>query len=400
MKEHAYLRIATLYYKIIKQPLASKDTIEKIVLWNKQTIKEDHDSEIFGSIPKYDSFCFIPDHENYQREINSSYNRYEPIPLQPKDGNWSTIEKFLYHIFREQYQIGLDYLTILWKHPTQILPILCLVSTDRNTGKTTFLLFLKDIYGKNMTFNTNEDFRTHFNSGWASKLIIGVDEVLLDKKEDAERIKNLSTSRIINSEAKGKDRTEQEFFGKFILCSNRETDFIQIQPEETRYWIRKIPQLIHDNTSLREDMQKEIPAFLHFLSARKIKSKNKTRMWFTKEELWTEALQKIMRSGTSKLEKEIRLLIIDQFLHFDQEEVKLSPKDILELLKNENNYNGNKSEVIEIINKKWKYSPVHKPSYYSLWYYLVTNNADHIPTEKKNIGRYYTFPKNDFMENC
>ena len=211
-----YIRIATDYYKKINHPLASSDTIEKIVPWQKTTIKEDHGVEILGNIPKYDSFCLIPSHENYKREVNNSYNLYDPILVQPREGIWPRIEYFLNHIFGEQYPIGLDYLTIIWRFPTQVLPILCLVSEERNTGKTTFLHFMKDIFGKNMTFNTNEDFRSNFNSGWTSKLIIGVDEVFLDKKEDAEKIKNLSTSRMINSEAKGKDRFEQEFFGKFI----------------------------------------------------------------------------------------------------------------------------------------------------------------------------------------
>ena len=121
-------------------------------------------------------------------------------------------------------------------------------------------------------------------------------------------------------------------------------------------------------------------------------------MWFTKEQLWTTALQKVMRSGTSTLEKEIRLLLIDQFLNYSLNEVKLIPKDILELLKNENNYNGNKSEVIEIINTKWGFKPISKPGYYKRWYYAIDNGSNYTLTESKHIGRYYTFPKNDFLE--
>lgn len=50
--------------------------------------------------------------------------------------------------------------------PRQKLPILLLVSEERNTGKTTFLNFLKSIFEDNATFNTNEDFRSKFNSDW------------------------------------------------------------------------------------------------------------------------------------------------------------------------------------------------------------------------------------------
>jgi hypothetical protein len=54
---------------------------------------------------------------------------------------------------------------------------------ERNTGKTTFLRFLKMIFGKNATLY-NEDFRSQCNADWTNRLLILVDELLLNKKED------------------------------------------------------------------------------------------------------------------------------------------------------------------------------------------------------------------------
>lgn len=394
-----YLRVGVNYYKIIEQPLASKDKIKKIIPWSIGAINDDHKKEYRHQIPKYDSFCNIPDNMEYKRKHGNSYNLYEPIEWKTKTGNFETIEMFLTHIFGEQYEIGIDYLTIIWKHPTQILPILCLVSSERNTGKTTFLNFLKDVFGFNMTINSNEDFRNQFNSGWASKLIIGVDEVLLDKKEDAERIKNLSTTKSIKSEAKGKDKVEQEFYGKFILCSNNENDFIKIEPKEIRFWIRKVPTINHENNKLRDVMKKEIPAFLHFLSNRTIKSENKTRMWFSREELYTDALHKVINSGQSKYEREIRNLIIDQLLTFNLEELQLTPKDIIELLKIENNvYRITKTDITIIIADKWNYKPESEPKYYKLYRFQYENDGTQRRHETPKTGRYYTFPKEDFIK--
>ena len=65
---------------------------------------------------------------------------------------------FLKHIFQEQLEIGLDYLALLYRKPTQPLPVLCLVSHERNTGKTTFLNFVKEIFGLNVTYNKTDDF--------------------------------------------------------------------------------------------------------------------------------------------------------------------------------------------------------------------------------------------------
>lgn len=88
----------------------------------------------------------MPSHTNYQKEISGFYNLYEPIDHVPTEGDFSDIEKLLLHIFEEQYELGLDYMQLLYMQPTQKLPILLLVSEERNTGKTTFLNFLKAIF--------------------------------------------------------------------------------------------------------------------------------------------------------------------------------------------------------------------------------------------------------------
>jgi len=103
-----YLRVGTNYFKIIDHPLASKDTIKKIISWNGGIINEDHGADYKRKISKYDSFCNIPDNINYQRNIGNSYNLYEPIDHLRILGKFETIELFLKHIFSEQYILGLD----------------------------------------------------------------------------------------------------------------------------------------------------------------------------------------------------------------------------------------------------------------------------------------------------
>ena len=74
-------------------------------------------------------------------------------------------------------------------------------------------------------------------------LIIAIDEVLLERNEDSERLKHLSTSQYFKLEGKGKDKIEIPFYGKFILCSNNEDNFVKIDPNEIRYWVR-----MHENS--------------------------------------------------------------------------------------------------------------------------------------------------------
>jgi hypothetical protein len=212
--KNRYIRVGTTLYKIVRLPLLSGDFVEERRPWNYETFRQDHSKDEQAVIKKYDGFCSVPDHINYKLSIGSFLNQYEPVPCHPCEGKCSTVLSFIEHIFEEQIELGLDYMQLLYRQPLMRLPILLLVSEELNTGKSTFLNFLKAIFAGNMTFNTNEDFRSQFNADWANKLIVAVDEVLLDRREDSERIKNLSTAMSYKAEAKGKDRSEVEFLTK------------------------------------------------------------------------------------------------------------------------------------------------------------------------------------------
>jgi len=269
-EDEKFIRIGITLYKIVQQPAIGGGFVEKRVIWNNDTFKQDFGSGALADIPKYDGFCSIPDHINYQLVIGKFLNLYEPIDHIPEPGECPLSLSLVKHVFGEQYELGLDYIQLLYTRPTQKLPILLLVSRERNTGKSTFLNFLKAIFQGNMTFNTNEDFRSQFNSDWAGKLIIAVDEVLLNRREDSERLKNLSTAHSYKAEAKGKDRNEISFFAKFVLCSNNESYPVIIDPSETRYWVRKVPVLENDDTNFLNKLKEEIPYFLYFLKDRKL----------------------------------------------------------------------------------------------------------------------------------
>lgn len=162
--EEKYIRVATTLYKIVRKPLLSGDFMEVRMVWNYDTLRQDHPKDFIAQIQKYDGFCCVPSHINYKRTIGTFLNDYEPIEVVPAQGEFPEITAFLQHIFGEQYEMGLDYLQLLYTKPLQRLPIILLVSKEKNTGKTTFLNLLKAIFGANMTFNTNDDFRSQFNS--------------------------------------------------------------------------------------------------------------------------------------------------------------------------------------------------------------------------------------------
>lgn len=393
-----YIRVGTEYFKEVLCPLMSGDSIKSLIKWNKATIIDDFGKESLKAIKKYETFCTFPSHINYQREINNFYNKYEPLSYSISEtGDWENIKFFLQHIFGNQYELALDYLTILWKYPNQILPILCLVSIERNTGKSTFLKLLKLIFEGNMTINKNEDFRSRFNSDWAGKLIVAVDEVLLDKKEDSERIKNLSTSNHYKLEGKGVDKAEIEFFGKFILCSNNEENFIKIDDLEIRYWVIKVNPFTKENPNLLEQMRKEIASFTYYLTHREIQAERTTRMWFTKEQIYTPALDVLVRGNRTSVEKEIEEFIIEQFHTLELDELYYTTKDLHEQL-NLANIRVGKNYVSKIITEKFKLEPKNSSyNFYSLDLSVMNQEKWSVYTESRK-GRYYTFKRNEFIK--
>ncbi len=277
----SYIRVGTQYYKKVQIPTISGHTNYSLIPWTMETIRQDHGKTFLGQIPKYDGFTCIPDHLNFQSTYHTFYNTYAPLSHELTEGSIKRSLKFIGHIFGAHRELGLDYLQLLFTRPTQILPILCLVSQERSTGKSTFLKWLKNIFQGNLTYLVNDDFSSQFNSDWTNKLLICIDEVLFNKEELTERIKYLSTTNYNKLEAKGKDKREVEFFGKFILCSNNEENFIKIDQHETRFWVLKVPKAKKEETELLEKLRQEIPAFLYFLSKRKLHTSKKTRMWFT-----------------------------------------------------------------------------------------------------------------------
>ena len=390
MGKEEYIRVGTTLYKVVNQPRINGGHTKKRVVWNNETLRQDYGKNYMASVPKYDGFCTVPDHLNYRQVIDGFLNLYEPIGHKPQEGDFTHIQSLVWHIFGEQYEMGMDYLQLLYLQPIQKVPILLLVSEERNTGKSTFLNFLKALFENNVTFNTNEDFRSQFNSDWAGKLLIMVDEVLLNRREDSERLKNLSTTLAYKVEAKGKDRSEIAFFAKFVLCSNNEHLPILIDAGETRYWVRKIERLQSDDTNFLQKLKDEIPAFLYFLAHRKLSTEQESRMWFSPKLTYTAALQKIIRSNRNRVEIEMSELLLDIMESMNVESVSFCMGDLILLLLY-SQVKVEKYQVRKVIQESWKLTPAPNSLTYTTYEIAVNRECHYAPTRK--IGRFYTITK-------
>lgn len=394
-EESIYIRVGTQLYKRVHVPTPHGEVAEQLIAWKYGTLKQDYAKDDMPVIPKYDGFCTIPSHTDYKQEVAGFLNLYKPITNKPKEGDFSHVKSLIAHIFGEQYELGMDYLQLLYLQPTQKLPILLLVSEERNTGKSTFLNFLKAMFQENVTFNTNEDFRSQFNADWAGKLLIVVDEVLLSRREDSERLKNLSTALNYKIEAKGKDRQEVNFFAKFVLCSNNESFPVMIDPTETRYWVRKICHLESDDINFLSKLKEEIPALFFFLQHRTLSTDKKSRMWFAPPMIHTKALDKIIKSNRSKAELDIIDICMDIMTKLGVDKICGVPNDFVNMLKYAG-ANHDLSAVRRTLKDVWKLEPASNGLTYT------TYEPDYCKpsqwTERKRVGRFFTVTR-DFLEN-
>lgn len=354
--EKHYIRVGTEYYKTIVEKAPNGQTELNLVQWSADTIKNDYSNpkEFIRQIPKFDAFTNIPenDPEKYRQTVYSEkdgyrsvlYNRYCPVSHEPKEGEWRSINKVLHHIFdyknlkgQNFYEMALDYLQLIYMHPTQHLPILCLVSKERGTGKSTFLDLLSYIFEENVRILDSERIASRFNGSWAGKLIIGVDESFIDtdKPTVVNRLKMIATNSSIPIEKKGKEAGEVPNFAKLIMCSNDETNFLKIEVEENRYWIIRVSGFENkedDDPHIRERMREEIPAFLWYLKHRTLFYAERTRLWFDSEDYATEALKKIQERTELGLVKHVKDVIKTQFFRQHCDKIRLSLGIIYDLV--------------------------------------------------------------------
>lgn len=325
-----YYRVGSDYYKKITKP--DRYGISRAVFkkWNKQEIIQDFGRDLIGNVTKYNDFIMVPDNKNYKLSINDCYNMYSPFAHKAKEGDWKWTKILLEHIFGEQYELGLIYMQVLYLYPTQALPVLALVSKERQTAKSTFLDYLTQIFGANMVVVNAKDISSEFNGIYAQANIIGIEETFIDKTNTIEKIKAISTQKTMTVNVKGVQHFSLPFFGKIIMNSNNEDKFIKIDQSEIRFFVRKLSKPKYTNHNILEDLRNEIPAFLDHLETLCIPDFGKSRMVFTAQELENKTLKRVKEHSKTWLYKELKIHLREFFDNEadETEEMQASPKDI------------------------------------------------------------------------
>lgn len=392
-----FFRCGDDYYELVPTPNPWGEMEDVLTKRSAKTITDDFGKDALKYVQKYKAFVNIPSNVSYQRIINNCYNIYNEIHHEIKEGSWRWTETFLQHIFGEYYELGLDYLTILYREPTQKLPVLCLVSEERRTGKTTFLDWLCDIYGENGCIIGNEELKSQFNGVFLQKLIVGLDETsLADNREITERIKMLSTAKKIPTQRKGVDFTINYIFAKFILCSNKVDSFIYTEGEENRFFVLKIPTLDgKEIVDLRNKLHEEIPAFLFYIQNRKITHKKESRMWFAYDLYRTQAFEALCEKQKPRAQKIVESFIAETMEDFNLKELLVTKDAICEMVPDLRKFELQVNDIL----KRLSNDKATKPQRFSIPYWVDNEGAEAFGGDpmkvsyRRFLGRPYLFTK-------
>jgi hypothetical protein len=402
-----YYRVGNDYYEIYERPNKYGDLEEHSGVRLKSTIVDDHGKNFVKFIPKFKDFVNVPDHVNYQRIIHNCYNSYSPFIHKSEQGDCSHTLNFLKHIFEEQYEMGLDYMQLLYQQPTQKLPILCLVSKENKTGKSTFAKYLRLLFSNNATIIGNAEIENSFNAHLSSKLVIAIDESFIEKKLIIEKIKNMATADTMPMQKKGKDIVDIDFFAKIILLSNNVENFVTATEEDIRYWVREIKKPEKEMTNLLIKMSEEIPSFLDFLEKRKLSTKEETRAWFATEDILTEAFRRVVDASKPSVVKTMEHEVREMFLEYGNSEILLSLNDIKDMFFR-NNVRIDKEYISRSIDnhmqsvKKYRNEKgleTTKRYKIPVWREKpdMDGNKDFVIETEERVGRPYIFRMGDFL---
>ena len=390
-EECPYIRVGTDYYRKIKKLDRFGLTRTELKVWKKDEIKQDEGPKYIDKIPRYDDFAIDPDNFTYQPILNNCYNLYKEFTHKPAGGEWKWTEILLRHVFGEQYELGLRYLQALYLHPKRMLPILVLVSRERQTGKTTFLNWLNMIFGDNMVNISPEDLSGSFNHIYATSNIIGIEETLIEKAITVEKLKALATGKFISVNQKFVSQYKVPFYGKIILCSNNEEKFARIDQEEIRFFVRKLSLPRISNHNIEEDMVREISAFLWYLTTLPPIDWSRDRSGFTPAEIENDTLRLVKDESRTGLYKELYDLIDDWFNNNHATELKLLPIDI----KHKwflNNSRIDSPYIKQVIKREFNLLPEERNGRY-IPYDIGT------PGMNSKVGKFYTFKREDFTKD-
>jgi hypothetical protein len=350
----------------------------------------------FLNCRKFEGFANEPMmYEDYNYIIGRKLNLYVKYRPELKTDNCETILHLINHIFREQYELGLDYMWQLYFNRKQKLPVLCLLSTEQGTGKTTFAQTLMDaLFGDNFTQHGNTELNDKWNDSYISKNVLTLNEITIEKKEIYEKVKTLSTEYKQPLQKRFNDSKDLPCYIRLIMCSNNEFGFMKLTKNDNRFWIRKIGVPNTVDINYVQNIKEEAGYFVEFLKERGCLYKTKgNRLFFDFEDIRTGALENVIEDSRNELYVEIFEIIKQSFYgNKDLKELQFTLTDIHEAMSDKKKYS--KKWIKTVLRDDFELKPTLNPQRYEKYNIF---NMNQVPDSK--TGSYYTFSRSKFTSD-
>lgn len=429
-----FIRVMKDYYMKASMPTAAAFVKNTLIPTDKSSIQEKYKERpkkevdrLLYDIEFFDGFFNEPEHLNYKPSIvaisdegfeTKWFNKYMKLTHKPilnkviteKDIPLSI--KFIKHIFGkgkltykgkeiDEWELGLDYMQLLYLQPKQFLPIIALVSKDQQTGKTIFWRWCVSIFQQNAKIIPPEMLTGNFTEYFINSLLIVIDEALFNKRETMERVKTMTTNSETMVNGKHAKEMETQTYLKIGLSSNNVNDFAILTKDDQRFWIRDIPK-IPDEDYIPDFLQKlndEIPAFLGYLCKREMATqKDDDRMYFSMDVRKTVGLDRVVDKSRPADEILIENTIKDYMTSVNKLVVHLGKGDIRDLSGEKNLLSLNK--ITWVLETKWDKKPRGHCGKYK-FYSLIPSDSMEIESLVQHRVRstnYYTFTALDFFK--
>jgi|GEM_PF-1614632 len=415
-----YKRIGCDYYRIIEKLDEHDKAMMELVPWKESIINKDYVNRgyrnFYDTIETFDAFDTAPaHHDDYkpfiETETGRLYNRYKPLSRQPQKGSWDTIKGYLQHIFTERIVqsidedgkvVGespawiayMDYWTVMYRFPLVRLPGVALVSAKKKTGKSKLLELNCAMWEGNATMLGNDELNDDFNGDWVSSQFAGVDETLLDKKHQQEKMKRRITGFREQMRTMYKDRERTKLIAKFHFTSNNVDNFINIDDDEFRYWIIEVGDPKRKDNKLLQKMIAEIPALFHELKTRTIVHPDIGRLWFADSVLETDARKNVASNSKGWCENDIRGWLQDKFYNTRWPELYFTVTQVANGVNDNNGTKYRRSEFTRVLKSVMKVEERFK----SLTQPMdPTQRAMHKKLGEEDKQRWFLFRAEDFI---
>lgn len=379
-----YLIVGTEFYRRQWKPRPGKDPVPTLDLWKESFLMRDYVRNgvprFIHTLDRYSGFYTLPGHHDAFQEVitvqpdewtsPSRYlNKYAPLDIKPKKGTYPTIEGYLKHVFgthklqtidpkgnvlaeSEAWEVYLDRWTIMYRQPMELLPACVLASEQHNTGKTTLLKLNLIMWGDNAIMIGNEALTDGFNSDWAERKYVGVDETFVEQKKEGEKMKSRITSPTVAVRGMYKDRETRVNFTTFDLTTNNPDRFLPVGGDDYRYWVNIVPQYTVEDPFLLDKMVAELPALFADLATRKVIHPKMGRLWFANSVIETEARKAAAKESRPWIERELEAWVVDQFYAYQWPELYFTVTQIMEGVNQANGARFRRGEFTHILKSK------------------------------------------------